>query len=230
MEATAVGENQIETLGKPKLIILPSPYGLSEAAWVQIASRVREGAILVVSGPFGGDEHLHPTGRMRQLGITGSLFRLQIREESLHTPFGVLPLRFEGMSMTILDRFDMADGSDFAELPLGKGQVLFSALPLELNSNLDSVARVYEHALKLARVPLTYSTTVTNAGILICPTRLPHATLYVLTSETEDSTVSFTDEHSDKLFSGKLDAGRAALLLISERGELLTSYNWNAHH
>ena len=34
--------------------------------------------------------------------------------------------------------------------------------------------------------------------------------------------VAFKDERSGKSFSGTLDAGRAALLLISDKGELLT--------
>ena len=65
-----------------------------------------------------------------------------------------------------------------------------------------------------------------NPGILICPTRMPHATLYVLTSETETTTVSFTDTQSGKLFSGRLEAGRAALLLVGEHGDLIARYRW----
>ena len=40
-EAYAVGEYQIELLGTPKLILLPSPLGLSETAWQAIEERVR---------------------------------------------------------------------------------------------------------------------------------------------------------------------------------------------
>ena len=226
MEAYAVGENEMETLGRPKLILLPSAYGLSDAAWSAIEARVREGATLLATGPFSEDEHLHPTSRMQRLGISGTTAPLQLRDVTLHTAFGELPLRFEGLSTTMLDRFRGSDGKDFVELPLGRRRILFSAFPLELNSNVETIEQVYKYALKLAKVQPTYSTTVTNAGILICPTRMPHATLYVLTSETDDSPVSFTDKRSGKLFSGRLEAGRAALLLVSERGELLTSYNW----
>jgi len=47
-----------------------------------------------------------------------------------------------------------------------------------------TIGKVYDYALKLAGVDPTYTTTVSNPGILICPTMLPHATMYVLTSET----------------------------------------------
>ena len=67
--AYAAGEYQIETLGTPRLIILPSAYGLTEAAWGAIEARVREGAVLLASGPFDGDAHLHPTRRAADAGI-----------------------------------------------------------------------------------------------------------------------------------------------------------------
>ena len=60
-QAYAVGEYQIELLGTPKLILLPSPLGLSETAWQAIEERVRAGAVLLVTGPLDGDAHFHPT-------------------------------------------------------------------------------------------------------------------------------------------------------------------------
>jgi len=67
---------------------------------------------------------------------------------------------------------------------------------------------------------------LSDPGILISPTRLPKATLYVLTSESNQSTVAFHDARSGKDFSGHLENGRAALLLISDEGQIITSYNW----
>jgi hypothetical protein len=225
-EAYAVGEYQIDTLGTPKLIILPSPYGLSDQAWTAIETRVRAGAVLLVTGPFSADEHLHPTNRARRIGIDATPSPLQLRDQTLHLPTGDIPLEFDGLLTTILDRDTLPGGATFIETPLGKGKILFSTLPIELNSNLASVAKVYDYALKTAAIGHTYTTTVKNPGILICPTLLPHATLYVLTSETETTLVSFTDTRSGKSFSGTLDAGHAALLLVGEHGDLLANYRW----
>jgi hypothetical protein len=80
--------------------------------------------------------------------------------------------------------------------------------------------------MKAANVSSTYTTTVTDAGMLICPTRLPKATLYVLTSESSQKAISFHDVRSGKDFSGELENGRAALLLVSDEGKLITTYNW----
>ena len=225
-EAYAVGEFATDTLGSPKLIVLPSPYGLNDKAWSDIETRVRAGAVLLVTGPFSADEHMHADGRAKALGLEYSVGGLQQRDELLHMPGGDLPLQFGGLKTTVLDRAFLADGTTWQEMPLGKGQVLFSALPLELNSNLDSVAAVYRYGLKKADVGNTYTTDMKAPGVLICPTRLPNATLYVLTSETGTGPVQFRDTRSGKSFSGTLEAGRAALLLVGTDGKVLANYHW----
>ena len=227
VEAYAVGEYQTDTLGTPKLILLPSSYALSAKAWQDIEARVRAGAVLLASGPFGADEHLHATPREAGVGIPATLAGLQLREDMLHTTFGDLPLSYgSSLAITILDRDRLSSGKDYLELPLGKGRIVYSALPLELNSNDATTAKVYARALELAGVERTYRTTITNPGILISPTRLPHATMYAITSETEQCTLSFTDVRSGKTFSGTLPAGRSALLLIDEKGRIAASYHW----
>ena len=122
----------------------------------------------------------------------------------------------------------MPDGKTWSELPLGNGKVLFSVFPLELNSDEGTIAAAYEHAIEAAGIQHTYTTTTTESGILICPTRLPHATLYVLTSEAPTQSVSFTDVRSGKTLTGRLEAGHPALLLVGERGALIANYHWYA--
>lgn len=225
--AYAVGEYQIDTLGSPKLIILPSAYGLSDAAWRAIEERVRGGAVLLISGPFSDDPHLHPTDRAAEVGLKYEKVPLLLREQNFHWAGGTLALSYRGMKTTVLSRAALAGGADWMEQPLGKGKILFSALPLELNDRPDVVAAVYAYALKAAEVEPAYTTKVTDPGLLICPTVLPHAALYVLTSETNETAISFRDERSGRTFSGQLEPGRAALLLIEEDGTLITSYGWN---
>ncbi len=227
VEAYAVGEYQAaEMLGLPKLIVLPSAYGLDPAAWAAIEARVRAGAVLLASGPWSADAHLHATDRAAEAGLPYELAPLQQREETLRGPFGALPLSFRGQETTALDRAVLPDGSTWREIPLGKGKILFSALPLELNANLDSTAAVYDYALRAAGVARTYSSEGTSPGILVCPTVLPRATLYVLASETEAGPVRFRDARSGRVFQGRLDAGRAALLLVREDGTLAATYGW----
>ena len=226
VEAYAVGEYAMETLGSPKLILLPSAYGLNDKAWEAIEARVRAGATLLISGPFSADEHLHADDRAMALGLPYRLEALAQREEVLHLGSGNLRLEYPGLKTTTLDRAVLPSGENWAEISLGKGRVLFSALPLELNSSLESVAAVYDYALKKAAVEPTYTTDLNNPGVLICPTRLPQATLYVLSSESANTPVSFRDLRSGKTMTGKLAAGRSALLLVGLNGDLLASYGW----
>jgi Beta-galactosidase len=225
-EAYAVGEYQIGSLGSPKLIILPSPSTLTEDAWLAIAARVRAGAVLLVTGPFDGDPHFHPTGRQDVVGLAYTDVPLTLRSHAFKWPGGEAELTFGGNKTTILSRAQMPGDQDWAETPLGKGRILFAALPLELNQNLQAVGDVYRYAMKVANISPTYTTPSVNAGILICPTRLPKATLYVLVSESNQKAVEFRDVRSGKNFSGQLENGRAALLLIDDQGKLVATYNW----
>jgi hypothetical protein len=224
--AYAVGEYQIADLGNPKLIILPSPKGLTSSAWEAIRGKVNAGATLLVSGPFDGDAHFHPTGREKQAGLTYETVPLMAREELVKYPEGEARLSFGGDKTTYLDRAMLADKSLWVEKALGKGKILFTPLPLELNDNIQAIGDVYRYAIKTAGVTAAYSTTLQDPGILICPTRFPRATLYVVTSESGRQDVTFTDRASGKQFTGKLDPGRSAMLLIGQDGAVLASYNW----
>ena len=197
-EVYAVGEYQIELLGSPKLIILPSPFGLTRSAWETIRGKVEGGATLLVSGPFGEDAHFHPTGRQKEIGLDYEPGPLTIRENLLKWPDGEAQLIYGGDKTTILNRAVLPDGGAWAEKTLGKGRILFAPLPLELNDNLQAIGDVYRYALKAAGVAATYSTTLHDPGILICPTQFPHATLYVLTSESGRQEVAFRDQRSGK--------------------------------
>ena len=225
-QAYAVGEYQSQLLGSPKLILLPSPFGLTEEAWKAIEQRVRDGAVLLVTGPFGEDAHFHATGRQDSVGLPYMKEPLSLRENVIHFPAGQETLTYAGFKTTVLNRVIFPNGQDWTERPLGKGRILFSAFPLELNGNLQAVADVYSYALKVANVAPVYSTALKDPGILICPTRFPKATLYVLTSESNRSEVSFEDLRSGRKFSGTLPGGRAALLLVGTDGKLLATYNW----
>jgi hypothetical protein len=225
-EAYAVGEYQIELLGSPKLILLPSPFGLTENAWQGIEARVKAGAVLLVTGPFDADAHLHTTVRLDDLGLAFSNGPLTLRDHVMHFPGGDEELGFSGNKTTVLSRAVLPDNANWIEKPLGKGRILFAALPLELNDNLQAVGDVYRYALKTAGVAPVYNTAIKDPGILISPTCFPDATLYVITSESDLTQVSFEDARSGKHFAGSLESGRAALLLVGADGKLLSTYNW----
>ncbi|MGC9996577.1 MAG: alpha-amylase family protein [Terriglobia bacterium] len=224
--AYAVGEYQIQSLGNPKLILLPSPWTLSESTWQAILAKVRDGATLLVTGSFDNDEHFHATERASQLGIDLHHAFLTRRENPISWPGGKGLLSYSGEKTTFLEQALLPHDQTFLEKALGKGRVLIVTLPLELNDNLKVVGDVYRYALQCAHVAEAYSTQTSDPGMLICPTQFEHATLYVLTSESTSPEISFRDSRSGKTLASKLQPGRAALLLVSDKGELLTTYNW----
>ena len=226
LDAYAVGEYQTELLGNPKLIILPSPFALDEPAWQAILAKVRDGATLLVTGRFDEDAHFHATGRERQIALDYTVGPLLAREEILRWPAGESHLTFSGDRTTNFDRAFLPISATWAEKPFGKGHILFTPLPIELNDNLQVIGDVYRYAAKFAGASAAYSTDLPDPGILICPTRFPHATLYVLTSESaEPANVSFRDGASGKQLSVALDAGHAAMLVVGEDGAVRASYN-----
>lgn len=226
--AYAVGEYQIQLLGDPKLIIVPSPWVLSEHAWNDIVAKVEQGAVLLISGRFDQDPHFQPSNRPSEVGLHYEPGLLTARDDKFVWPGGEALLTYPGDKTTYLGRAVLPDESTFVERPCGKGKILFSSLPLELNSNLQAISDVYRYAMNTAHVDPGFSTSLQDPGILICPTRFPHATLYVLTSESNQSAVSFMDTRSGKSFAGRLQPGRAALLLVEETGKVIAAYNWNA--
>jgi hypothetical protein len=161
------------------------------------------------------------------IGLNASTVPLALREETLRWPGSPLALSYGGLKTTTLTRLALAGDKDWADIPMGKGRILISALPLELNDRLDPIAEVYAYALKAAQVEPVYTTTILDHGILICPAELPHATLYVLSSETTSPQVAFHDVRSNHDFVGELPPGRSALLLVGDDGKLLAQFHWN---
>jgi hypothetical protein len=227
-EAYAVGEYQIHLLGSPKLILLPSPYGLTDASWKAILQHVSDGATLLVDGPFDGDAHLHPTGRQDAIGIPYGTVPLTLRDNSAQFPWGEADVTYGGSKTTVLNRAQLPNGKAWAEKRIGKGRILFCALPLELSDNLSVVGNAYRYAMKAAGVPPVYATDMNDSGVLIAPTIFPDATLYVIASESSRKQVAFTDERSGRKLSSELDPGSAAIVLVGTDGRIVSSYRWAA--
>jgi hypothetical protein len=225
-QAYVVGEDQLDQISSPKLIIVPSPWILNQKTWTALVQKVNDGATLLISGRFDEDPHFRPTNRAREMGISYDPGQLFTRDVEIEWPEGKAELIYSGEKTDFLERAVLPDGKNFVEKQAGRGRFLFAALPLELNENLEAVGEIYRYALKVAGVKPVYSSDVRNSGILICPTQFPHATLYVVTSETDQTRLSFRDERSGNQFSGELQPGRAALLLVGDHGTTLASYNW----
>ena len=224
--AYAVGEHQIDLLGNPKLIFLPSPWILSQEAWEGLLAAVRGGAKLVVTGRFDLDEHFRPTGRHAAIGIDYEGRILATRENRMSWPGGEGSFSFSGDKTTFLDQAVLASGETFTRQSVGSGEILFFALPLELSDDTDLLSQVYSWALDEAGVELIYETDLEDPGIVISPTVLDKGTLYVVASESSVARhVSFQDNRSGQQMEVTLDPGRAAVLLVTTEGTIAARYD-----
>lgn len=225
--AFAVGEYQMSDMPDAKLIIVPSPWVFNQSAWEELMRRVREGATLLISGRVDADGHWNShQGRTGDWGIGYSEEPLRTRYAEIRWPGDSARVSYPGDETTYLDRGVLADGKTFADVKMGKGQILYFALPLEMSDQPGVVGKIYRFAMDRAGISEPYTTTCSNPGFLIAPTSLKDATLYVLTSETSsESPVEFHDELSGRNFSVHIAPGRGALMLVGRSGKVLASYN-----
>lgn len=224
--AYAVGEHQIGLLGDPKLILLPSPWMLSQPAWEGLLDAVRGGAKLLVTGRFDLDEHFRPTDRHREVGIDYQGQILETRENFVQWPAGEGWFSFSGDKTTFIDQAVLASGHTFTRQPVGAGEILFFSLPLELSDDIQLLADVYGWALEEAGVEPIYSTDLDDPGIVISPTVLEKSTLYVVASESSVArNVNFRDMRSDRQVEIDLDPGRVAVLLVTVDGDIPALYD-----
>jgi hypothetical protein len=222
-----VGEYQTDLLGSPKLILLPSPWSLRPQAWQAIRQKVEQGATLLVTGRFDADEHFRETERGEILNAgyrPGPL----TRENFIEWPNGKGWFSFSGDKCRNLPRGYLDGDRMFVEQKVGQGRILYFAVPIELSDDLWAVGSVYRYASTTAGIEPVYRTELDDPGILICPTQLERATLYVLTSESPlERRVRFQDNRSKKIIDVKLGAGRGAMVMVRHDGEIIAAYNAN---
>jgi hypothetical protein len=224
--AYAVGEYQIDLLGKPKLILLPSPWMLNQRAWEALLEAVQEGATLLITGRFDLDEHFRPTDRHREVGIDYEGQILETRENFVQWPAGEGWFSFSGDKTTFIDQAALPSGHTFTRQSVGAGEILFFSLPLELSDDIQLLADIYSWALEEAGVEPIYSTDLDSPGIVISPTVLDKATLYVVASESSlPQEVSFRDRRSGQEVEVELEPGRAAVVLVTNEGEIPARYD-----
>lgn len=225
--AFVTGEYQLSQIPDAKLIIVPAPWVLHQEAWDILMSKARNGATLLISGRIDADEHWTPVPERTQDWNAGYTYApLMTREVELQWPGDSARLTYSGDKTTYAERGILSGGRTFLDLPVGNGRILYFALPLELADQIDVVGRIYKFALDKAGVKAEYETSCEDPGILICPTQLTDATLYVLTSESAASApVVFRDRMSGADIRVSLEPGRAALMLVGRDGHIITSYN-----
>jgi len=232
--AIIVAENQLSNLGSPKLAILPSPQALSSSSWELLLNYVRGGGKLLVTGSVDRDEYFHRVDRVAALipgaqpePVTARANAISIGGRTVEATYAELPATWlEGLAWK--DR--SKDGSqEVKQASYGKGKVFWVACPVEAARNLDAAAEVYRAVfVQLGLEPGFDLRSQLSPGVLIYPTQLQDAVLYVMVSDSaDDADIDLRDRITGATLKLHLPSGRAALALIRKSdGAVLAKYGF----
>jgi hypothetical protein len=225
LPAYVVAENQIENLGSPRLAILPSPQALTDAAWNRLLQYVDQGGNLLVTGPVDRDEHWHAVRRASALGIVGYVEPLVYHNAELKLGDHRISLVFGQQQQNWLESLRFEDGATLKEIPHGKGRIYWSAYPVELAEDLESVADLYNYvAGRLNIAPPFTPLAPIPAGVLVFPTVLSDSILYVIVSDSDqDAVINIHDRTTDAPLTFRLPAQHAAIAVIGRKERRLVA-------
>ena len=220
-----IAENQIEHLGAPKLVILPSAQALREDTWQALLAYVKKGGNLLVTGSVARDEHWHVVDRLAPLGVKAALEPLTMHAAGPETPGNADSIPFDQQKQMLLEYWKFPDGSADIDVAVGQGNLFLEAYPVELARDSVSAARVYEKLLQhLAINPPFKLLSKISSGVLIYPIELQDSVLYILESETDqDTDVNLQDTATSVKLHMRLPAQRGALALIDKKTKTITA-------
>ncbi len=213
--AYVVTENNIASLGQPRLVILPSPQALSDTAWQKLIAYVENGGKLLITGSPEHDDHWRPTNRLRELGIDALAEPLTFRVGEMAVAGRTITAQFAGARQLTLESLRMANG--WVEKLVGKGTLFVAAYPVELADGPDAAKAVYSTVLDRAGIQPPFEGDLAP-GILARPVVFADSVLYLLVSESGgDGDIDLKDRLSGGRVRLRLGSQRAALILLDRR-------------
>jgi hypothetical protein len=224
----AVSEYALDRLGyEPQLLIVPSPRVLTQKAWEQLTHLAERGATLLVTGPIDYDEHWLTVPRLEPFGIDARTAAVA-NEEDLELDGTTLRLSYRDLKIQRVEKAVFAGGSParVVRVPLGRGSLIWSPLPVELAEQTGPTVALYRYALAQAGVEPAFELGLDEPGVLTYPAVYRDAVLYALVSELGTATtVTLRHLETGSLLEASLQPGRAALALLDRSdGKLVRRY------
>ncbi|GGA30930.1 hypothetical protein GCM10010917_14990 [Paenibacillus physcomitrellae] len=220
----------------PKLILLPSAHNLDSAALERLLDIVRDsGATLLVTGPLGLDAYWRPTDRADALLGERVLGNVR-REEMLGFGGKMLPVSYGHRRIAEVAKESLAAASADAaskrvdrvmDLPLGKGRLIWSPLPLELNGRNEPIAELYRYAAEVADVErdMEWLSAGDLPGVYGRKLTFANGGLFVFVSEFGwDADVKIKDAATGKIYSFTLESDRSVLFATDVEGRITAVY------
>jgi hypothetical protein len=229
MPVSVIAENQVRKLGAPKLAILPSAQALDEPTWQALLAYVKAGGNLLVTGPIDRDPHWHQVDRFSSVGLEATVEPLTVHNAEMALEGGTVRMSFDQDAQSWLEMLRFKDGPQLKQIAQGTGRVFWAPYPVELAEGTDAAAAVY--AAVFGEIGLQSPYTLKSGaapGVLLYPTVLRDAVLYVMVSETDqDSDLDIIDRTTGAELKLRLPAERAAMALLQKsNGTLIAKYGF----
>jgi hypothetical protein len=228
----ALGEYHLEALGGAKLILVPSAHNFSDEALAQLIRHVEHhGGVLLLTGPVSLDPYWVKQDRCRRWFGETSVHNL-LREELLLLDGKVLPASFSGPAIAQLVKEVPASQSvrepvALQQAAIGRGQLLWCPLPLELSDSNGTLGALYEHALAAASVQddLIWRQGKALLGVYGRKLAFREGALYIFVSEFAcDAEIEVTDRVSSRTYRFVLERERSVMFATDLAGELIAVY------
>ncbi len=224
----AVGEYALDRLeSDPKLLVVPCPRILSDAAWRQTLAMTERGATLLVTGPIDFDEHWRPVARLERFGVQTEL-RPVAQDEALQLEGATLRLSYRGEAMQRIETAALPDQphAQVVTFPVGRGRLIWSPHPVELAESTEPTVALYRYALEQAGIAPIFALADDDPGLLVYPARYRDATLYAIVSERGSPThVRVTDRKTGAVLERSLPSQRASFARLNHNvGRFLATY------
>jgi hypothetical protein len=226
--ASVIAEHQLAGGAGTRLLVLPAAQALSTEAWNALLAQVAAGAALLVTGAVERDQHWQVVPRAAGLVPGATREPLTFRSADLALGPTRIPVSFAQAQQGALEWVRFPDGSGLREVAWGRGRVFWAALPVELAESGEPAARLYAHVLARLGIAPAYLPRAVPPGVLVYPTVLADAVLYVMVSErADDAAVELVDQLTGARLALTLPAQRAALAVIRRSdGGVIAKYGF----
>jgi hypothetical protein len=225
LSAYAIAENQLPNLGKPKLVILPSPQNLTGQAWLQLMQYATNGGNLLITGPVERDEHWQVAKRAAGLGLEAQAEPLVYHNAVIRIGDREISATFDQQKQNQAESLRFNDGMTFKEIQCGKGRIFWAAYPVEFAEGSQAAAELYATvAARIGLAPSFELTAALSSGVLVYPTVLDDAVLYILISDNAtDTKVDLRDKLTGARLTLSLAAQHAAIAVIGKKEKALVA-------
>lgn len=204
-----------------KLIVVPSPFVLTEKCWQALLTAARNGATVAISGVIDADDHGLPVERSNLFDVTAVSAPVS-QTETIRIGSQVYTTRYEGEKMQRIEK-SLFPRVGLPVRPHGSGKLIWCPIPLEVGDSMTALSAYYDFALNHAGVTRIFSASPHSPAVLVLPSVFRDVVLYTFVSETDlAKTMQITHLETKTSFPVTVRAERTAMVLLDRKnGQVL---------